>query len=145
MSRKARRGLLISLAIAILAASGLLMMSAMRDNIVFFHTPSDIQGGKVMAGKQTRIGGLVEKDSIQRQPDGMDVAFRITDGASAINVRYRGILPDLFREQQGVVAEGLVKDGDFEASTILAKHDENYMPREVSEALKNNQMPPTGR
>ena len=141
MSRKARRGLLISLAVAILTASGLLMMSAMRDNIVFFHTPSDIQGGKVMAGKQTRIGGLVEKDSIKRQPDGMDVAFRITDGANAINVRYRGILPDLFREQQGVVAEGLVKDGAFEASTILAKHDENYMPREVSEALKNYKMP----
>lgn len=141
MSRKGKRGILISIAVVILAASGMLVMSAMRDNIVFFHTPSDIQGGKVMAGKQTRIGGLVEKDSIKRQPDGMDVAFRITDGANAINVRYRGILPDLFREQQGVVAEGLVKDGAFEASTILAKHDENYMPREVSEALKNYKMP----
>ena len=142
MSRKARRGLLISLAVAILAASGVLMLGAMRDNIVFFHTPSDIQGGKVVAGKQTRICGLVEKDSLKRQTDGMDVAFRITDGAAAIDVRYRGILPDLFREQQGVVAEGFVKDGAFEASTILAKHDENYMPREVSEALKNYKMPP---
>ena len=141
MNKKARRGLLIFLVVGILTASGLLMLSAMRDNIVFFHTPSDIQSGNVMAGKQTRIGGLVEKDSIRRQANGMDVAFRITDGANAIDVRYRGILPDLFREQQGVVAEGLVKDGAFEASTILAKHDENYMPREVSEALKNYKLP----
>lgn len=145
MSKKSRRGLLISLAVGILAASGLLVLSAMRDNIVFFHTPSDIQSGKVMAGKQTRIGGLVEKDSISRQANGMDVAFRITDGANAIDVRYSGILPDLFREQQGVVAEGLVKDGAFEASTILAKHDENYMPREVSEALKNYKTPTTAK
>ncbi|MEQ1716906.1 MAG: cytochrome c maturation protein CcmE [Hyphomicrobium sp.] len=145
MSKKSRRGLLISLAVGILAASGLLVLSAMRDNIVFFHTPRDIQRGKVMAGKQTRIGGLVEKDSISRQANGMDVAFRITDGANAIDVRYSGILPDLFREQQGVVAEGLVKDGAFEASTILAKHDENYMPREVSEALKNYKTPTTAK
>lgn len=145
MSRKARRGLLISLAVAILAASGLLMMSAFRDNIVFFHTPSDVVIGKVVAGKQTRLGGLVEKGSLRRQPNGMDVAFRMTDGVNAIDVSYRGILPDLFREEQGVVAEGLVENGTLKASTILAKHDENYMPREVSEALKNYKMPPAGK
>ncbi|MBK9079491.1 MAG: cytochrome c maturation protein CcmE [Hyphomicrobium sp.] len=143
MSRKGKRALLISSAVAILAACGVLVMTAMRDNIVFFHTPSDIQEGKVIAGQQTRIGGLVEKDSVIRQQDGMNVTFRITDGANAIGVRYSGILPDLFREQQGVVAEGLVKNGTFEATTILAKHDENYMPREVSETLKNGVVPIT--
>jgi cytochrome c-type biogenesis protein CcmE len=143
MSRKGKRALLISSAVAILAACGVLVMTAMRDNSVFFHTPSDIQEGKVIAGQQTRIGGLVEKDSVIRQQDGMNVTFRITDGANAIGVRYSGILPDLFREQQGVVAEGLVKNGTFEATTILAKHDENYMPREVSETLKNGVVPIT--
>lgn len=141
MGRKARRGLLISLAGSILAVSVLLMLSAFRDNIVFFHTPTDVRSGQVSVGKQTRLGGLVEKDSIRRQPNGMDVAFRITDGANAIDVRYRGILPDLFREEQGVVAEGVIKDGALEASTILAKHDENYMPREVSDALKAYKQP----
>ncbi len=141
MGRKARRGLLISLAGSILAVSVLLMLSAFRDNIVFFHTPTDVRSGQVSVGKQTRLGGLVEKDSIRRQPNGMDVAFRITDGANAIDVRYRGILPDLFREEQGVVAEGVIKDGVLEASTILAKHDENYMPREVSDALKAYKQP----
>lgn len=141
MSRKANRGLLISLAGSVLVVSVLLMLNAFRDNIVFFHTPSDVRSGMVSPGKQTRLGGLVEKDSIRRQPNGMDVAFRITDGANAIDVRYHGILPDLFREEQGVVAEGVVKDGALEASTILAKHDENYMPREVADALKDYKKP----
>lgn len=141
MSRKANRGILISLAGGILVVSVLLMLNAFRDNIVFFHTPSDVRSGMVSPGKQTRLGGLVEKDSIRRQPNGMDVAFRITDGANAIDVRYHGILPDLFREEQGVVAEGVVKDGALEASTILAKHDENYMPREVADALKDYKKP----
>lgn len=145
MSRKANRGILIALAGSILVVSVLLMLSAFRDNIVFFHTPSDVRSGVVPAGKQTRLGGLVEKDSIRRQPNGMDVAFRITDGASAIDVRYHGILPDLFREEQGVVAEGVIKDGALEASTILAKHDENYMPREVSDALKAYEKPEAGK
>lgn len=144
MSRKANRGLLIALAGSILVVSVLLMLSAFRDNIVFFHTPSDVRSGTVPAGTQTRLGGLVEKGSIKRHSDGMDVAFRITDGANAIDVRYRGILPDLFREEQGVVAEGVVKDGRLEASTILAKHDENYMPREVSDALEAYKTPETG-
>lgn len=141
MGRKARRGVLISAAGSILVVAVLLMLSAFRDNIVFFHTPSDVRSGKASAGKQTRLGGLVERNSIRRQPNGMDVAFRITDGANAIDVRYRGILPDLFREEQGVVAEGVIKDGVLEASTILAKHDENYMPREVSDALKAYKQP----
>lgn len=141
MNRKAKRGLLILFAAIVLAASVLLMLSAFRENIVFFHTPSDVRRGAVAAGTQTRLGGLVEKDSLKRQADGMNVAFRITDGANAIDVRYRGILPDLFREEQGVVAEGVIVDGALEASTILAKHDENYMPREVADALKAYEIP----
>lgn len=145
MNRKAKRGLLIFFAAIVLAASVLLMLSAFRENIVFFHTPSDVRSGAVAAGTQTRLGGLVEKDSLKRQADGMDVAFRITDGANAIDVHYRGILPDLFREEQGVVAEGVIVDGALEASTILAKHDENYMPREVADALKTYETPETAK
>jgi len=139
MSRKARRGLLIALAGCLLVVSVLLMLTAFRDNIVFFQTPSDVRNGLVPAGQQTRLGGLVEKGSIRRKSNGLDVAFRITDGANAVDVRYSGILPDLFREEQGVVAEGVINDGTLEASTILAKHDENYMPREVADALKAGQ------
>lgn len=136
MTRKSKRAMLIGTAVVVLSAAGLLMMAGMRENIVFFHTPSDIVSGKIVAGQRTRIGGLVERASIVRQSNGLDVAFRITDGQNSIAVSYQGILPDLFREEQGVVAEGSVENGSFRAATILAKHDENYMPREVADALK---------
>lgn len=137
MSRKGKRGLLIGSAVALLTAAGLLTMAAMRENVVFFHSPSDVVSGNFAPGRQTRVGGLVERGSLVRQPNGMDVAFRITDGQHTIQVNYQGILPDLFREEQGVVAEGRIENGSFRAATILAKHDENYMPREVADSLKN--------
>lgn len=139
MTRKSKRAVLIGSAVVVLSAAGLLMMAAMRENIVFFHTPSDVASGKIMAGQRARIGGLVERDSIIRQANGLDVGFRITDGHNSIAVSYQGILPDLFREEQGVIAEGSIDNGKLRAATILAKHDENYMPREVADALKERQ------
>lgn len=137
MTRKLKRAVLIGIAVAILTGSGLLMMFAMRDNIVFFHTPTEMLAGKVAQGTRTRIGGLVERDSLLRHGNGLDVSFRVTDGNSSIPVAYSGILPDLFREEQGVVAEGRLADGKFLADSILAKHDENYIPREVADSLKD--------
>ncbi len=136
MSRKAKRGLLVSLAVGLLAVASLLILAAMRDNIVFFHTPTELLTGKVAAGAHVRIGGLVEKGSIERQDNGLDVTFKVTDGNRSLPVRYSGILPDLFREEQGVVAEGTLDRQTFTATTILAKHDENYMPREAAAALE---------
>lgn len=136
MTRKKKRAIIIATAVAILNLAGILVVRAMRENVVFFHTPSDIAEGRIIAGARTRVGGLVERDSVVRQPNGLDIAFRITDGRNAIDVSYQGILPDLFREEQGVVAEGSIENGAFRAATILAKHDENYMPREVADALK---------
>jgi cytochrome c-type biogenesis protein CcmE len=128
---------LIALGAGILCLASLLAMTAMRDNIVFFHTPTELLSGKVTEGNHVRIGGLVEKGSLERQPSGLDIKFRITDGAQSLPVLYTGILPDLFREGQGVVAEGRYQQGAFRASTILAKHDENYMPREAAAALQS--------
>jgi cytochrome c-type biogenesis protein CcmE len=122
----------------ILCLASLLAMSAMRDNIVFFHTPTELLSGKVAEGNHVRIGGLVEKGSLERQSSGLDIKFRVTDGARSLPVLYTGILPDLFREGQGVVAEGRYQQGAFRASTILAKHDENYMPREAAAALRSS-------
>jgi len=136
MTRRQKRAIVIGASVAILSLAGFLVLLAMRENIVFFHTPSDIAEGRITAGVRTRVGGLVERDSVVRQPNGLDIAFRITDGRNAIDVSYQGILPDLFREEQGVVAEGSIANGAFRAATILAKHDENYMPREVADALK---------
>jgi len=137
MSRKQKRGVLIAAAVGLLAVSGLLFLAAIRDNIVFFHTPTELLAGKAISGSHVRLGGLVEKGSVQRDADGLDVKFRVTDGRQSLLVLYSGILPDLFREGQGVVAEGRLTAGErFEATTILAKHDETYMPREVAAALE---------
>jgi cytochrome c-type biogenesis protein CcmE len=138
MTRRRRRGVLIALGAGILCLASLLAMSAMRDNIVFFHTPTELLSGKVAEGNHVRIGGLVEKGSLERQSSGLDIKFRVTDGARSLPVLYTGILPDLFREGQGVVAEGRYQQGAFRASTILAKHDENYMPREAAAALRSS-------
>jgi cytochrome c-type biogenesis protein CcmE len=129
---------LIASGAGILCLASLLAMTAMRDNIVFFHTPTELLSGKVTEGNHVRIGGLVEKGSLERQSSGLDIKFRITDGAQSLPVLYTGILPDLFREGQGVVAEGRYQQGAFRASTILAKHDENYMPREAAAALRSS-------
>ena len=123
-----------------LAALGVavgLVLNAFRSNLVFFYTPTQIASGEAPKGKNFRLGGLVEDNSVKRVPDGLGVTFIVTDRAKSIPVRYTGILPDLFREGRGVVAQGrLGDDGGFIATEVLAKHDENYMPPEAAEALR---------
>jgi cytochrome c-type biogenesis protein CcmE len=136
VTRKQKRLTIIAGMGAVLLASVLLVMSALRDKIVFFYTPSEIVAeGKAAPGQRVRIGGLVKEGSLVK--DGENVSFIVTDTGQDLNVRYKGILPDLFREGQGVVSEGTVEgDGVFVADTVLAKHDENYIPKEVADALK---------
>jgi cytochrome c-type biogenesis protein CcmE len=136
MTRKQKRLALIAGALAVLASAVLLVMFALRDEIVFFYSPSDVLvEGKVKPGQRFRVGGLVVEGSLKRE--GERVEFAVTDSARELGVQFTGILPDLFREGQGVVAEGrLGADGLFAADSVLAKHDENYMPREVADALK---------
>jgi cytochrome c-type biogenesis protein CcmE len=135
--RKRQRLLLVVVALLLLGGSTMLIMAALTDSVAFFVTPSDIAAGKVEADKRFRLGGLVVEDSVVRGgPDGQ-VKFALTDQVSQVEVSYRGILPDLFREGQGIVAQGtLGSDGVFVANEVLAKHDESYMPPEVAEALK---------
>lgn len=136
MTRKQRRGLLIGLGVGVLSVAAILMMFAFRQSIVFFHTPSDVAEHKIAPGVRFRLGGLVQSGSVARG-DGTKVGFAVTDTLQSVTVSYEGILPDLFREGQGVVAEGtLGPDGRFVADTVLAKHDETYMPPEVAKALK---------
>jgi cytochrome c-type biogenesis protein CcmE len=136
MTRKQRRLTLIGIAGLVLAVAAGLVLFALRDNIAFFRSPTDVAEQKVKPGERFRLGGLVENGSVNRGV-GDRVAFAVTDGKSKISVAYQGILPDLFREGQGIVAEGLLQaDGIFRADTVLAKHDETYMPREVADALK---------
>jgi cytochrome c-type biogenesis protein CcmE len=112
------------------------VLGALRDSIVFFNSPTDIVEKQVAPGTRIRIGGLVQPGSIARA-DGVNVRFDVTDGKNTLKVAYTGILPDLFREGQGVVAEGALEAGGvFRADTVLAKHDETYMPKEVADALK---------
>jgi cytochrome c-type biogenesis protein CcmE len=136
MTRKQHRAGLIILGVGILSVAALLVLFALRDTVVFFHTPKDVAEKHIPAGKRIRLGGLVAQGSLKRGI-GENVEFAITDTTKMIAVQYRGILPDLFREGQGVVAEGkLDQSGRFLADTVLAKHDENYMPPEVAKALK---------
>jgi cytochrome c-type biogenesis protein CcmE len=136
MTRKQRRLTMIGGSLAILAVAAALLLNAMRDSIVFFSTPAMVAEKHVAAGKRFRLGGLVQPGSLVRG-DNLAVTFRVADGSAALPVSYKGILPDLFREGQGVVAEGaLDSSGVFKADTVLAKHDETYMPREVADALK---------
>jgi cytochrome c-type biogenesis protein CcmE len=136
MTRKKRRLMLISSALTVLGLALGLVLFALRDNIVFFYGPSELAQKVPKAGQRLRIGGLVKQGSLERQGD-QTVRFAVTDTKQDIEVTYRGMLPDLFREGQGVVAEGtLGADKVFHASSILAKHDERYMPRDVADALK---------
>jgi cytochrome c-type biogenesis protein CcmE len=137
MTRKQRRGAMIGGGVAVLAVASLLVMVALRDKVVFFHSPSDVVEKKVPAGQRFRLGGLVQAGSVKRG-GGVKVEFAVTDTLRTIPVTYDGILPDLFREGQGVVTEGrLDATGRFTADTVLAKHDETYMPPEVAKALKD--------
>jgi cytochrome c-type biogenesis protein CcmE len=137
MTRKAKRLTLIAIAGCILCVAAALVLTAMRDSIVFFHSPSEVLAGRIAAGVPARMGGMVEAGSLIRSADGLDIRFRVTDRVNAISVAYRGILPDLFREGQGVITEGsLDTSGVFHADTVLAKHDETYMPKAVADELK---------
>ncbi|MEW6598870.1 MAG: cytochrome c maturation protein CcmE [Pseudomonadota bacterium] len=138
-SRKARRRLMaVGVAAPILGAAVALSLYAMGDAAVFFYSPSQAQAKHVPAGRLVRIGGLVEKGSVVKTGDGR-VSFTVTDNVATDKVTFKGELPDLFREGQGVVTQGRFRaDGVFEAQEVLAKHDEKYMPREVSDALKKS-------
>jgi cytochrome c-type biogenesis protein CcmE len=136
MTRKQRRSLFIGTGLAVLGLSAYLILSALNDSIVFFYSPSDVAEKSVQPGQRFRLGGLVSEGSFKRLPDG-EVEFEIGDGNKVLMVNYAGLLPDLFREGQGIVAEGTLDPaGRFVADTVLAKHDENYMPREVADSLK---------
>jgi cytochrome c-type biogenesis protein CcmE len=139
MELKARhkRMALIAVGLALVALATTLILNAFKSNMVFFYTPTQVEKGEVPKGTGFRIGGLVVPGSLKRGDDGLTVNFTITDTAKTVPVIYKGILPDLFKEGKGVVAQGKVgSDGLFMASEVLAKHDENYMPPEAAEALK---------
>jgi cytochrome c-type biogenesis protein CcmE len=136
MTRKQRRLAMIGGCLAVLAVAAVLVLNAMRDSIVFFSTPSMVAEKHIAPGKRFRLGGLVQPGSLVRS-DNLAVRFEVADGTAKLPVSYKGILPDLFREGQGVIAEGaLDSSGVFRADTVLAKHDETYMPRDVADALK---------
>ena len=133
-----RLSLLVVASIILVAAVGL-MLAAFEDNLIFFNTPTDIVEKDIDADRRFRLGGLVEEKSVRRDEDGLTTRFRVTDLTHTVEVSFRGILPDLFREGQGVVAEGMLNaSGVFIASEVLAKHDENYIPENVAEALKKS-------
>jgi cytochrome c-type biogenesis protein CcmE len=136
MTRKQTRTTIILASLSVLAIAAGLVLYAIRDTIVFFYTPSEVAEKGLTPGARIRLGGLVEKGSVIRNGE-TNVTFVITDTVRSVKVGYVGQLPDLFREGQGVVAEGVIDpDGGFKADTVLAKHDENYMPKEVADALK---------
>ena len=136
MTRKQRRLVLIASALSVLALAAGLVLSALRDTLVFFNSPTEVVEKQIAPGTRVRLGGLVQPGSVSRA-DPLTVRFAVTDGKETISVSYTGLLPDLFREGQGIVAEGAVEGARaFRADTVLAKHDETYMPREVADALK---------
>ena len=139
MTRKRRRLALVLTGMACLGVATVLALSAFKDNLVFFYSPSDVAEQHPAAGRALRIGGLVEEKSVSRDDGGTRVSFRVTDGKHDLPVTYVGVPPDLFREGQGVIAEGkLDGEGIFVADSILAKHDERYMPKEVVDSLKKS-------
>ncbi len=136
MTRRSRRLALIAVALAVIGAAAGVALYALSDSIVFFYSPSEIAAKALRPGARLRVGGLVKADTVVKSGN-ENVAFVVTDGSHDLSVAYQGLLPDLFREGQGVVAEGVLDaPGHLRADTILAKHDERYMPREVVEALK---------
>ena len=137
MTRKRRRLYAVLAGLMMLGIAAALVLTALRDSVVFFYSPSDLAAKQTAPGQRIRVGGLVAEGSVAKSEDGLATRFVVTDMKAQVPVRYSGILPDLFREGQGVVVEGrLEPDGSFQASEVLAKHDENYMPPEVADALK---------
>ena len=131
MKPKNQRLILVAAAIVAVLVAVLLAMWGLRDRASYFYTPAEISAGKAAEGQAVRLGGMVEQGSIQRQPDGVTIRFVLTDGQGHTPVVYRGIVPDLFREGSGAVTEGRLEKGIFVADTILAKHDERYMPPQL--------------
>lgn len=137
-ARKKRLTLIILMVAGIAVGVGF-ALKALNENIMFFFSPADIQAGKAPANKDFRVGGLVVEGTVKRPGEGLTVEFNLTDNDSVVKVKYTGILPDLFREGQGIIANGRLNDnGEFIASEVLAKHDENYMPPEVMDAMKKS-------
>ena len=137
MTRKRRRLYFVVAGMVTLGFAAALVLYALEDSIVFFYSPTELATKNLPPDRRVRIGGLVVTGSVKRGADGLTVRFRVTDNAHTLPVQYRGILPDLFREGQGVVAEGRMgPDGRFNADEVLARHDETYMPPEVADALK---------
>jgi cytochrome c-type biogenesis protein CcmE len=137
MKTRHKRFLLVAVGLALLSLAAWLVLSAFQKNLVFFFTPTQILAGEAPQGRSFRVGGMVEKGSLQRRADGVTVSFIVTDTAQRVTVNYKGMLPDLFKEGKGVVAQGkLSEDKVFVADEVLAKHDENYMPPEAAYALK---------
>jgi cytochrome c-type biogenesis protein CcmE len=136
MKAKHQRLMLGLLALAAVGGASALALSALQDQAAFFYTPSDVATKNPPAGKAVRLGGMVEKGSIQRLPDGITIAFVVTDATAKVPVRFTGVAPDLFKEGSGVVAEGkFTGDGGFVADNLLAKHDERYMPPEIAKKM----------
>jgi len=136
MTRKQRRLTLIGAGLGVLGLAAALVLFALKDSIVFFNSPTDVVEKHVAPGSRIRLGGLVKEGTLKRG-DNLQVSFEVTDGNKSVPVSYTGILPDLFREGQGVVTEGALNTaGTFKADSVLAKHDETYMPKEVADALK---------
>ncbi len=138
MKPRHQRMALIIGGLALLGLVATLVLNAFQSNLVFFFSPTQVAAGEAPRGKSFRIGGMVKEGSLQRQPDGVTLRFVVTDTDKDMTVAYKGILPDLFREGKGVVAQGkLVEDGVFAATEVLAKHDENYMPPEAAKAVSD--------
>ena len=138
MTPKRRRLTMVGLGLLMLAAATTLALNAFEDTLVFFYSPTDLIDKKTNPKKQIRVGGLVEERSLLKSDNGLTISFTITDLDNSLPVTFKGALPDLFREGQGVVAEGYLVDGRFQAKHVLAKHDENYMPKEVADSLKKS-------
>ena len=138
MKRKNKRLSMISAAFLAIGAAMALILTAFEDNIVFFYSPTEIINNELQANQRLRLGGLVEEGSVQRATGSPIITFNVTDLITTVPITFKGILPDLFREGQGIVAEGNFSGGKFFATEVLAKHDENYMPKEIAEALKKS-------
>ena len=137
MKAKTKRLFFVSFGLALLGGAVALALVALQDTVTFFFTPSQAAERNIQPGQRVRLGGLVEEKSIRKLADGVTVEFRVTDTAKAVVVHYKGVLPDLFREKQGVVVQGAFQpDRVFVATTVLAKHDENYVPKELKDELK---------
>ncbi len=140
MKPRHKRIAFIASGVLCLGVATALVLNAFQSNLVFFHSPSDVLAGKAPKDKAFRVGGMVEKGSVKRVGDGLTVQFLVTDTVKTVPVAYTGTLPDLFREGKGVVAQGRLRpDGVFQASEVLAKHDENYMPPEAATAIEHAQ------